>query len=97
MKDEGNGGWWVYMLRCADNTLYTGITTDLDRRIEEHNNAPTGARYTRSRRPVECVYDEPAASRSEAASREAAIKQLTRAEKEALIGPGSKHGKRAAT
>lgn len=87
MKKGGDGdGWRVYMLRCADGTLYTGITTDLDRRLEEHNTAPAGARYTRSRRPVSLVYDEPAASRSEASIREAAIKQLTRTEKEALVG-----------
>lgn len=77
-------GWWVYLLRCADGTLYAGITTDLERRLAEHNGEGPGARYTRSRRPVELVYAEPAASRAEAARREAAIKRLDRAQKLAL-------------
>ena len=93
-KQRAGDGWRVYMLRCADGSLYTGITTDIERRVEEHNSAATGARYTRSRRPVVLVYDEPASSRSEAASREAAIKQLTRADKEALMTPATTHGKR---
>lgn len=76
--------WWVYMLRCADGTFYTGITTDLERRLAEHNGDGPGARYTRGRRPVERVYAEPAASRAEAARREAAIKRLDRAHKLAL-------------
>ena len=73
------------MLRCADGSLYTGITTDVDRRVAEHNgDGVLGARYTRSRRPVELVYVEAVASRSEAARREAAIKRLDRARKLAL-------------
>ncbi|MFP5409712.1 MAG: GIY-YIG nuclease family protein [Gammaproteobacteria bacterium] len=77
--------WWVYLLRCRDGTLYTGITTDVDRRLAEHNGAGgAGARYTRSRRPVQLVYAEPAASRAEATRREAAIRQLDRAQKLAL-------------
>lgn len=77
--------WWVYLLRCSDGTLYTGITTDVDRRLAEHNGAGNaGARYTRSRRPVQLVYAEPAASRAEAARREAAIRQLDRTRKLAL-------------
>ena len=77
--------WFVYMLRCADGSLYTGITTDVDRRVAEHNgDGVLAARYTRSRRPVELVYVEAAASRSEAARREAAIKRLDRARKLAL-------------
>lgn len=74
--------WCVYMLRCADGSLYTGITTDVDRRVAEHNgDGVLGARYTRSRRPVELVYVEAAASRAEAARREAAIKRLDRVRK----------------
>lgn len=70
------------MLRCADGSLYTGITTDLDRRLAEHNgDGPAGARYTRSRRPVQLVYNEAARNRSDASQREAAIKQLDRARK----------------
>ncbi len=77
------------MLRCADGTLYTGITTDVDRRVAEHNgDSGLGARYTRSRRPVElalCRSRPP--DRAEAARREAAIKQLDRARKLALCEP----------
>ena len=71
--------WFVYILHCRDDTLYTGITTDVGRRIEEHNagKAP-GARYTRSRRPVKLAYAEEAASRAAAARRETAIKQFDR-------------------
>lgn len=77
--------WWVYLLRCADGSLYTGITTDLARRLAEHNGeGGGGARYTRSRRPVQLAYAEAAASRAEAARREAAIKRLDRARKLAL-------------
>ena len=73
------------MLRCADGSLYTGITTDLERRIAEHNgDGPAGARYTRSRRPVQLVYRESARSRSDASQREAALKRLDRARKLAL-------------
>ena len=76
--------WYVYLLRCADGTLYAGITTDPERRLAEHN-AGTGARYTRARCPVECVYLEAAASRADASRREAAIKRLSRTDKLALI------------
>ena len=77
--------WFVYILRCGDDTLYTGITTDVGRRIEEHNGgrAP-GARYTHGRRPVELAYFEEAASRAAASRREATIKQLDRRSKLAL-------------
>lgn len=77
--------WWVYLLRCADGTLYTGITTDVARRVAEHNGeGGAGARYTRSRRPVQLVHFEAAASRADASRREAAIKRLDRARKLAL-------------
>lgn len=75
--------WTVYLARCRDGTLYTGITTDPERRVLEHNRG-SGAAYTRSRLPVTLVYREPAESRSHALRRERAIKALTRAEKEAL-------------
>ena len=82
--------WNVYIVRCADGTLYTGIAKDLARRIGEHNgDHGTGASYTRARRPVALVYQEPAMSRAAATRREAEIKQLTRAQKETLIGQGS--------
>ena len=76
--------WFVYLLRCADGSLYTGITTNVVRRCQEHN-AGTASHYTRSRLPVELVYQERKGSRSLALKREAAIKALPRAEKESLI------------
>jgi putative endonuclease len=77
--------WFVYILRCADGSYYTGITTDPARRLAEHNTSDRlGARYTRSRRPVTLAHVEAAASRSEAAKREAAIRRLGRAGKAAL-------------
>ncbi len=84
-QSGGPAAWFVYLLRCADGTLYTGITTDIDRRLAEHNGeGGLGARYTRSRRPVELAYVEPADCRAAAARREASIKQLDRARKLAL-------------
>lgn len=81
--------WFVYIVCCADNTLYTGIAKDVARRVVEHNsNNLLGASYTRARRPVRLVYEEAAQTRSAAARREYEIKQLTRAGKEALIGKG---------
>ena len=78
--------WWVYLLQCSDQTLYAGITTDLSRRLQEHNGeSGVGARYTRSRRPVRLVWSEPSDSRSAASKREAAIRRLSRSQKERLI------------
>ena len=77
--------WFVYLLRCSDQSLYTGITTDLTQRLHEHNHTDKGAKYTRGRRPVNLVYFEKVSSRSLAASREYVIKQLSRMEKEQLI------------
>lgn len=76
--------WFVYILRCADSSLYTGITTELDRRCRQHN-AGTAARYTRSRLPVKMEYHEVQATRSLALKRELAIKAMSRKAKEALI------------
>jgi len=76
--------WWVYIVRCRDGTLYTGITTDIDRRIGDHNRGK-GSKYTASRRPVKLVYSEPQADRSSASKREAQIKRYTRSKKEILI------------
>ena len=76
--------WLVYILRCADDTLYTGITNDLIRRCDQHN-AGTASRYTRSRLPVVLVYRETQATRSLALKRELAIKALSRKQKELLI------------
>ena len=78
--------WFVYMVRCADDSLYTGIAKDVSRRVEEHNGrAGPGAKYTRARQPVTLVYQEAADSRSAAAQREYAIKRLSRAAKTSLI------------
>lgn len=76
--------FFVYLLRCADDTLYCGYTTDVARRVAVHN-AGKGAKYTRSRLPVVCVYREEFATRSEALAREAAIKKYSRAQKLALL------------
>ena len=77
--------WFVYILRCADGTLYTGMTDDIARRVEVHNSGK-GAKYTRGRRPVEAVYCEECESYSAALKREYAIKQLSRQQKLTLIG-----------
>ena len=71
----------VYLLECADKTYYTGIAIDIDKRLLEHNESPKGARYTRGRRPVRLVYTEPAADRSCAQVREAAIRRLPKRQK----------------
>ena len=75
---------YTYILRCADGSLYTGWTTDLERRLAAHN-AGTASKYTRSRRPVALVYHESFPTKEEAMAREWAVKQLSRAEKLALI------------
>jgi predicted GIY-YIG superfamily endonuclease len=76
--------WFVYLLRCADGTLYTGITRDVSRRCDQHN-AGTASRYTRNRLPVELVYQETHAGRGSALRREAAIKALPRRQKESIL------------
>src|SRR5699024_10678038 len=77
-------GWYVYMLRCRDGSLYTGCTTDLVRRVAAHN-AGTGAKYTRARRPVALVYAQPCRDHAAALRREAAIKKLPKGQKERLV------------
>ena len=77
--------WHVYIVRCKDDTLYTGIAKHLDARIEEHNSSPKGAKYTRGRRPVEMVYSSEHKSRSDALKEEHRIKQLSRVQKNELI------------
>ena len=81
----------VYVLECADGTLYTGYTTDLERRVAEHD-AGAGAKYTRGRTPVELVYHERYETRSAAMSREYEIKTLTRGQKERLTGLADEPG-----
>lgn len=80
--------YYVYIVRCADNTFYTGITNDLEKRIENHNTSKTGAKYTRARRPVELIYKVAYENQSLAKKREAEIKNLTRAQKTKLIAQG---------
>ena len=88
VKDQSLKVYYVYIVKCADNTLYTGIATQLDRRVEEHNSSDKGAKYTRVRRPVELVYSEEYPDRSSASKREYEIKKkMTRKEKLALIEP----------
>lgn len=78
--------YYVYILKCADNTLYTGITTELERRVEEHNHSDKGAKYTRLRRPVALIYSEKHEDRSRASKREYEIKKkMTRAQKLKMI------------
>ena len=77
--------WYVYIVECADGSLYTGITTDVQRRILEHNYSFKSAKYTRSRRPVQLVWYTEAANRSEASKDEYRIKRLKRKQKLELI------------
>ena len=77
--------WQVYILQCADNTFYTGITTEPRRRVSEHNDSALGAKYTRGRRPVKLVYSRRAKNRAAAAGLERRIKKMSRQEKTELI------------
>jgi putative endonuclease len=77
--------YFVYILQCSDSTFYTGITTNLDRRVKEHNNSKLGAKYTKVRRPVKLIYSKEFNNRSEALIEEARIKKLSRTEKHSLI------------
>ena len=78
------GKWYVYILRCADDTLYTGITNNLDRRLKAHN-AGTASKYTRVRRPVDMVYREEVETKGDALRRELQIKSMSRSQKQALF------------
>ena len=82
-------GWQIYIIRATDKTLYTGITTDMDRRWEEHCSGKSGAKFFRGRKPERLVYQESAADRSVASKREAAIKKLSRRDKLRLIDASS--------
>lgn len=77
--------WCVYILECSDNTLYTGVTNDLDNRVFQHNHGAVGAKYTRARRPVKLVYSEACTGKVSAMQREYAIKKLSRPGKLLLI------------
>lgn len=78
--------YYLYILECADTTLYTGITVDLERRVMEHNISKTGAKYTKARRPVKLVYSKKFRNRSLASKAEIRLKKMSRTEKLALIG-----------
>ncbi len=75
----------LYMVRCADDTLYTGITVDVTRRVREHNTSKLGSKYTRARRPVQLVFAQEFTDRASASKEEARIKALRREEKEEMI------------
>ena len=79
--------WFLYILRCGDGSLYTGITTDVEKRLEAHRSGK-GAKYTRGRSPLELVYRESCGSHSDALKREHQVKMLTREEKQNLIREG---------
>ena len=81
--------YFVYILECNDGSLYTGITTNITKRLDEHNTKDTGAKYTKIRRPVKLVYQENSENRSTASKREYAIKKFTRAKKLLLIKKAS--------
>jgi len=85
MSSPPTSPWYLYIVRCADDSLYTGITTDLQRRAMEHNSSKLGAKYTRARRPVELVYHELFEDRSTVSRRESEIKKMTPAQKRLLI------------
>lgn len=80
MKD-----WCVYMLRCSDETLYTGVTNNIEKRLMAHNTSPAGAKYTKARRPVFLVYQEKSLTRGDALRREAVVRKLPRHTKLELI------------
>ena len=77
--------WFLYVLRCADDTFYTGTTTDITRRIDEHNTKKCGAKYTKTRRPVELIFWLDFENRSQAQKAEYKFKKLTRTQKEKII------------
>lgn len=77
--------YYLYILECADKTLYTGITTDLERRIIEHNNSKLGAKYTAARRPVKLIFSKKFKNRSNASTEESRIKRMKRTQKLELI------------
>jgi UV DNA damage endonuclease len=91
MKKPSGDPWFVYILRCADGSLYTGVTKDVKRRCRQHNTG-IASRYTRSRRPTKLVWQEVQTSQSSALKRETAIKAMTRRDKLAMIRLRKKAG-----
>ncbi len=82
--------WYVYLVRCSDRSLYCGITRDLDRRVQEHNEG-IGCRYTRPRRPVHLVWSSETSGKSEAYKEEYRIKRMSKTAKEKLVADGTRH------
>ena len=85
MRTEEAGGWFVYIIRASDDSLYTGITTDLERRLKQHQTGKGGAKYFRGRQACDFVYTESGHNRSSASIREAQIKKMTRQQKDLLL------------
>lgn len=85
MDSVSSDNYTLYILECSDGTFYTGITRDVNKRVEEHNTSIKGAKYTRSRRPVHSIYQEIHHDKSSALKREMAIKKMSRKEKESLV------------
>ena len=81
MSSSDDSGWYVYIIRASDDSLYTGITTDLERRLKQHQTAKGGAKYFRGRKACDFVYTESGHNRSSASIREAQIKKMTRQQK----------------
>ncbi|WP_458778165.1 GIY-YIG nuclease family protein [Desulforhopalus sp. 52FAK] len=77
--------WYIYIVECSDKTYYTGVTTDIPRRLHEHNNTIKGAKYTRCRRPVRLIYFEESDSRQNACKREYVIKKMQTSQKKTLV------------
>jgi len=90
IPEQAVNSWHVYIVECADGSLYTGISTDVDARVSQHNEGK-GAKYTRSRAPVKLVYMEPAETKGEALRREIAIKKLTAKAKRKLLAANQFH------
>jgi putative endonuclease len=89
-QDISGTPWFIYIVECSDSSYYTGVTTNIKRRLHEHNNTAKGAKYTRCRRPVALVYQEETDSRQNACKREYAIKKLQLAQKKTLVNSSSK-------
>lgn len=90
MTSADSSAYYVYIVRCSDDTFYTGTSTNVARRVYGHNHLKSAARYTKTRRPVVLVYTEKAATKGAALSREAALKKLSRQEKQALVAAALK-------
>jgi len=86
---DASPGWHMYVVECCDGSFYCGITTNLQRRLSEHNTSARGAKYTRTRRPVKLIYSEPHPDRSSASSAEAFFKRLSRIQKVDRIRGGT--------